>query len=101
VPKELPWVSLYWLFAFVTLVMVVVIASTRLPRVELKEDERAGALATYFGLLRQRVVVLYFFGIFAYVGSERGSPTDLEFLRSYHGFDPTTTGASAVSWFWG
>ena len=102
VPKELPWVSLYWVFALVTLVMVVVIASVRLPRVELKEDERAGALATYLGLLRQRVVVLYFFGIFAYVGSEQGIANWIsEFLRSYHGFDPTTTGASAVSWFWG
>ena len=102
VPKELPWVSLYWVFALVTLVMVVVIASVRLPRVELKEDERAGALTTYVSLLRQRVVVLYFFGIFAYVGSEQGIANWIsEFLRSYHGFDPTTTGASAVSWFWG
>ena len=102
VPKELPWVSLYWVFAFVTLVMVVAIASVRLPRVELKEDERAGAMATYLGLLRRRVVVLYFFGIFAYVGSEQGIANWIsEFLRSYHGFDPTTTGASAVSWFWG
>jgi MFS transporter, FHS family, L-fucose permease len=102
VPDELPWVSLYWVFAVVTLVMVVVIAATRLPRVELKEEERTGALATYRDLLRRPVVLLYFFGIFAYVGSEQGIANWIsEFLRSYHGFDPTTTGAAAVSWFWG
>jgi MFS transporter, FHS family, L-fucose permease len=102
VPRELPWVSLYFVFAVVTLLMVVVIAATRLPRVELKEEERTGAVATYLGLLRRPVVVLYFFGIFAYVGSEQGIANWIsEFLRSYHGLDPTTTGAAAVSWFWG
>jgi MFS transporter, FHS family, L-fucose permease len=102
VPDHLPWVSLYWVFAAVTLVMVVVVAATRLPRVELKEEERTGALATYRDLLRRPVVLLYFFGIFAYVGSEQGIANWIsEFLRSYHGFDPTTTGAAAVSWFWG
>ena len=45
VPRELPWVSLYWLFAAVTLLMVVLLAAVRLPRFELKEDERAGAWA--------------------------------------------------------
>lgn len=102
VPREMPWVSLYWVFAAVTLLMVLVIAATRLPRVELKADERAGALQTYRELLRRPVVLLYFFGIFAYVGSEQGIANWIsEFLRSYHGYDPTTTGATAVSWFWG
>ena len=102
VPPELPWVSLYWVFAVVTLVMVVVIALTRLPPVELKDDERTGAVATYLALLRQRTVVLYFFGIFAYVGSEQGIAIWIsDFLHRYHGLDPTTQGATTVSWFWG
>ncbi len=42
VPRELPWVSLYWVFTVVTAVMVLVLASVRLPRVELKADERSG-----------------------------------------------------------
>ncbi len=40
VPKELPWVSLYWIFAVVSILMIIIIAIIRLPKVELKEDER-------------------------------------------------------------
>src|SRR5512140_3334650 len=42
VPRQLPWVSLYWVFVVVTLVMVVVLAAIRLPRYELAEEERPG-----------------------------------------------------------
>ena len=102
VPRHLPWVSLYWVFAFVTLVMVLVIAAVRLPKVERKEDEKAGAWATYRKLLRNRTVPLFFLGIFAYVGSEQGVANWIsKFLSSYHGFDPQTTGADTVSYFWG
>src|SRR6185436_17328219 len=38
VPRALPWVALYWVFAAVTLLMVVVIALARLPRYELAEE---------------------------------------------------------------
>ena len=46
VPKELPWVSLYWIFAVVSILMVIVIALIKMPKVELKEDERTGAWST-------------------------------------------------------
>jgi fucose permease len=40
--------------------------------------------------------------MFAYVGSEQGTADWISnFLYQYHGFDPHTTGATAVSWFWG
>ena len=98
----LPWYSLYWLFAGVTLVMIAVIAATPLPRVELKADERSGGLATYSALVRHPHVLLYFGGIFCYVAMEQGVSNWIsQFLSSYHGFDPRTTGASAVSYFWG
>lgn len=102
VPEQLPWISLYWVFAAVTLVMVLIIAAFRLPKVELKEEERAGALATYRELFRKKIVLLYFFGIFAYVGSEQGVANWIsKFLATYHGFDPQTKGADTVSYFWG
>lgn len=102
VPRELPWVSLYWVFAAVALAMVVVMLGVRLPKVELKEEEQAGAWATYAGLLRQRKVRLYALGIFCYVGFEQGTANWIsEFLRRYHGLDPQTAGANAVSGFWG
>jgi len=102
VPASLPWVSLYWVFAVVTLAMVVVCGFVPLPEVVLKEDERAGAVTTYKVLLRQRVVWLYFVGIFMYVGTEQGVANWIsQFLETYHGFDPVTEGAAAVSLFWG
>jgi fucose permease len=102
VPDTLPWVSLYWVFSLVTLAMVVIIAAVRLPKVELKEEERAGAWAVYRELFRKKIVILYFLGIFAYVGTEQGVANWIsKFLATYHGVDPQTKGASTVSLFWG
>lgn len=101
VPTELPWVSLYWIFAFVSLLMVVVIVASHFPEVERKEDEKVGMLET-LELLKKPMVWLFFLGIFCYVGSEQGVANWIsEFLSTYHGYDPQTTGASTVSWFWG
>ncbi|MFB0564232.1 MAG: MFS transporter, partial [Candidatus Aminicenantaceae bacterium] len=102
VPDHLPWISLYWVFTVVTLVMVLIIGAARLPKVVLKEDERTGPWTTYRELFRKKIVILYFLGIFAYVGSEQGVANWIsKFLATYHGFDPQTTGADTVSYFWG
>jgi fucose permease len=102
VPPNLPWVSLYWLFSLVTLVMVLVLVLIRLPKVELKEDERVGTLKLTLSLFREKVVILYFIGIFAYVGTEQGFANWMsKFLVVYHGYDPLQVGADAVSYFWG
>ena len=102
VPAGLPWVSLYWVFAVVTVAMVVLLAVVRLPRVELKEDERPGAWATHRDLLANRTVWLFFVAIFCYVGSEQGIANWIsKFLSTYHGFDPQVQGAHAVAMFWG
>jgi fucose permease len=102
VPESLPWVSLYWVFAAVSLVMVFVLVAVRLPKLELKEDERVGTLETTFGLFKDKQVVLYFFGIFAYVGTEQGFANWMsKYLVEYHGYDPLVVGADAVSYFWG
>jgi MFS transporter, FHS family, L-fucose permease len=102
VPKELPWVSLYWIFALIAILMVIIIASAKLPKVELKEDEKTGAWKTIKELLKNKTVILFFIGIFAYVGTEQGISNWIsEFLFRYHGFDPQTTGADTVSYYWG
>lgn len=102
VPEELPWISLYWVFAIVSLVMVFIIGLTKFPRVERKEDEKVGAWSIHMDLLKKPMVWLYFLGIFAYVGAEQGVANWIsEFLETYHGVDPQTTGASTVSLFWG
>jgi fucose permease len=101
VPKELPWISLYWVFAIIAAVMVLIVLLARLPRVELKDDERAGARAIYVELLRERQVKLYALGIFCYVGLEQGiSGSISQFLEARHGLNPQTIGAAAVGGFW-
>ncbi len=102
IPQGLPWVSLYWIFALISVLMVIVIAVIKLPKVELKEDERTGAWKTIKELLKNKTVILFFIGIFAYVGTEQGIANWIsEFLSRYHGFDPQTTGADTVSYYWG
>jgi FHS family L-fucose permease-like MFS transporter len=102
VPRALPWVALYWVFAAVTLLMAIVIGVVRLPRYELAEGERIGPWTAHRDLLRRPVVSLYFLAIFCYVGSEQGIANWIsKFLATYHGFDPQTAGARAVALFWG
>src|SRR5207245_1239994 len=101
-PTELPWASIYWIFAVSALAMVIVLLFSRFPRVQHTAEERVGSLDMYQTLARQRVVWLYFAAMFAYVGCEQGTADWMSsFLSQYHGFDPHTTGAAAVSWFWG
>lgn len=101
VPDSLPWVSIYWVFAASCFAMLVLVAVSRFPKVELKEDEKIGSFDTHVGLLKRPMVWLYFLGIFFYVGSEQGTANwTSQFLSTYHGFDPQTVGADAVSQFW-
>ena len=101
-PPALPWASMYWIFAVFTLAMVVVLFFSRFPRVELTVDERAGSLEMYGSLFRKPMVWAFFLCVFAYVGSEQGAADWMsKFLSQYHGYDPHTAGATAVSWFWG
>lgn len=102
VTAELKWVSLYWVFAVTCIVMILVIAFIRFPKVELKADEKIDTGSSFRELLRNRNVILYFIGIFAYVGTEQGIANWMsKFLQLYHGVDPATGGATAISYFWG
>lgn len=102
VPTSMSWVSVYWVFALIAVLMIVVVATVKFPKVELQEDEKVGTKNSYLELFKNKYVILYFLGIFAYVGSEQGiSYWMSKFLLKYHGFNPDITGANAVSYFWG
>lgn len=102
IPENLPWISLYWLFALISLLMVAVILVSRFPKVVLSRDEKAGALKIHLDLLKRPAVILFFLGIFCYVGTEQGVANWIsQFLYEYHQYDPQTTGARAVAYFWG
>jgi FHS family L-fucose permease-like MFS transporter len=101
-PRTLPWVSIYWIFAACSVVMIAITWLSRFPQVKRTEEEQAGTLDMYRKLLRNPMVWLFFGCVFAYVGSEQGTADWIsKFLAQYHGFDPHTAGAAAVSWFWG
>lgn len=102
VPVKLPWVSLYWIFSLIAAAMIVVLCMARFPRVQHTAEERPGTRQMYGSLMRRKIVWLYFLSIFAYVGCEQGCANWMsQFLSQYHHLDPHTTGAGAVSWFWG
>lgn len=96
------WVTIYWLFATISALMIIVIFFISFPKNTLKEDEKMGSFRMIGNMLRNKTVVLYFLGIFTYVGTEQGiSYWMSKFLNIYHGFDFETTGATAVGRFWG
>lgn len=102
VPASLPWVSLYWLFLIVCLLMMLILAASRFPKVVLNSDEVVGTVSTHLALFKRPVVQAYFFGIFAYVGTEQSLNNWMsQFLFTYHQIDPQTVGADTVANFWG
>jgi FHS family L-fucose permease-like MFS transporter len=101
-PPELSWVAVYAVFAIISITMILLILLTRFPKVKLIEDEKAGTLTSYLDLFKNKIVILFFLGIFAYVGTEQGiSYWMSRFLADYHGYNYETTGASAVANYWG
>lgn len=102
VPAELPWISMYWLFGIIIIVMVIILLLSRFPKVELNTEEKPGALRIHIILFRKRVVVLFFISMLCYVGTEQGVANWIsQFLYAYHGYDPQKTGAETVAYFWG
>ncbi len=101
-PRPRAWISLYWIFAGVAAVMIVLVAAARFPTVTRTDEEAAGSFSTYAALARRPVVIAYAAGIFAYVGTEQGLANWMsEYLHIYHRLDPQREGAQAVAWFWG
>ncbi len=102
VPPGLTWISLYWLFTVIALLMFVIILLSKFPKVELQSDEKAGPWKTHVDLFKKPVVIAYFIALFCYVGTEQGvSYWMSQFLFEYHKIDPQVAGAHAVSNFWG
>jgi len=102
VPPQMSWASLYWLFVVIILAIIIIVSLTKIPKIELAEEEKVGALESYKSLILNRYVILYFLGIFAYVGTEQGVGNWIsQFLKEYHGYNPVEEGAATVAKFWG
>jgi len=101
VPQTLPWASLYIVFAAISLILFFYVFLTKYPKFEKTEEEKAGDTSSYWDLLKNKWTILYFLGIFCYVGTEQGVGNWIsQFLNQYHGLDPQTVGANTVSYFW-
>jgi MFS transporter, FHS family, L-fucose permease len=101
-PARWPWISLYWLFSVLSLVMLILVALFRFPVVRRNEEEIVGSWQRHRALFGNRIVLLYFVSVSAYVGSEQGTANWLsQFLSTYHQVDPHKKGAMEVAWFWG
>lgn len=102
VGKNTRWISLYWVFAAVSFLMILVTLFTKFPKVKLMDDEKVDMGRSFTDLIRNRYVLLFFIGIFCYVGTEQGIANwTSKFLEVYHGQDPSTTGAHIIAYFWG
>ena len=101
-PEQLPWVSLYWVFTMILIIILLIVVGNRFPKMTLKDDEKSGSSASYKTLLHNKYVYLFFFGILCYVATEQGIANWIsKFLEDYHGIDPQTEGAAIVGTFWG
>ena len=61
-PDNLPWVSIYWIFAFISLLMMAIVLTVRFPKVVRKEDEIVGAWETHVELFKQKLLFFFFLG---------------------------------------
>ncbi len=99
---NLRWVSLYWIFATVSFLMCVILIFTNFPAKENPEQVNKEKINNYRMLIKNPIVILYFFGIFSYVGLEQGVANWIsKFLELYHSIDPQVMGAKIISNFWG
>lgn len=101
VPANMTWVSMYWIFALISLMMLMLITLLKFPKVERNEAESIGAIKVYVSLFKDKKIVLFFLAIAAYVGTEQGVANFISiFLQQQHGLDPVTQGTAVLSQFW-
>lgn len=100
VPSNAAWVSMYWLFALISLLMIGWIGLTKMNNTTRNEDEIIERSKTWH-YVSDKTVLRFFFAIIAYVAVEQGMANSLSvFLYQYHDIDPEKQGAAAVSQFW-
>ncbi len=100
VDVNIPYVINYQVIAILLLTLGLLMFFVKLPTVELKEDEKAAGKELYFELLRDKKVWVFFFAIFAYVGTEQGVAIKIkDFLLQYHQLEAEKAD-SVIFWYW-
>jgi MFS transporter, FHS family, L-fucose permease len=102
VSYPLRWISVYWIFLFLNLILLVWAIFIKYPHSSIDSKNENEGLANYLLLMKNKTVIMYFLAVFFYVGIEQGISNWMsKFLNYYHNLNPQTSGATAVSWFWG
>ena len=82
--------------------MSITLIFTNFPEKKKTGRENKEKLNNYLTIIKNPIVILYFFGIFSYVGLEQGVANwTSKFLEIYHSIDPQILGAKIISYFWG
>ncbi|MCK9160443.1 MAG: sugar MFS transporter [Bacteroidaceae bacterium] len=101
-PPSLPWVSLYWVFALLLLIMIAASSLSKFPQITTDKEQEQEGKTSYSWLFKQKFVWLFSLGIFCYVATEQGTSIYMTtFLSQVYGVNPQTEGAHLVSFFWG
>ncbi|MCG7537261.1 MFS transporter [Pseudoalteromonas sp. OOF1S-7] len=99
IPAAMPWLSMYWLFALLSVLMLIWIGVSKFATVE-RNDEEILSWRACVGYFRHPTVIRFFFAIVAYVALEQGIANSIAvFLQTYHQIEPQYS-AQVISQFW-
>lgn len=84
--KGLPWSHVYLIFTIISLILLLLLLSAKIPKVRLLEEEKIN-VAAIGSLLKEPVIITYTIAIFFYVGAEVGTSSYIVvFMEKVHSF---------------
>ena len=84
--KGLPWSHVYLIFTVISLILLLLLLTVKIPKVKLLEEEKIN-VAAIGSLLRDPVIITYTLAIFFYVGAEVGTSSYIVvFMDKVHSF---------------
>lgn len=101
VPQGFEWVSAYWLFVVILILLIAIVLLVKFPEQEIVRASDQTRNGVYLELFRNKYVIFYFFALVAYSSCEQGIAAWMsKFFEDYHGLNPQTEGASVLSFYW-
>lgn len=84
--RGLPWSMVYLFFGLLSLILLLLLITAKVPKMRLLEEEKIN-LSAIASLLKEPVIITYSIAIFFYVGAEVGTSSYIiVFMKKIHGF---------------
>lgn len=84
--KGLSWNTVYLIFSILSFTLLLLLFTTKIPKVRLLEEEKI-SVSAMSSLLKEPVIITYALAIFFYVGAEVGTSSYIVvFMEKVHGF---------------